>query len=209
MPLDVEELPESSLFVPVRSPPPPLSPRSTSLVPSTPSSPRDRTPTPEPAVRPGDTYASRDEAVSQFSVLNKRPEKVPGILSKSSALNSRYHMVNDVPPVKKPQGPQGVPVGAGRAPPANGLAPGRAAAAAGGRQNGAASANGEDMDAWLESVFHGVVNEGVGDLRNSNALGRRLKGGGDDLPSQVTTTKHIFAKHRLLVVSSIVMSTFL
>lgn len=92
MPLEVDELPDSSN--PPRSLPPPVSPRSSSLAPSTASSPVS-SPHEIPQnsgssnVNSPDLYASREEALSQVSALNKRPDKLPGIISKSSALNSR------------------------------------------------------------------------------------------------------------------------
>jgi len=216
MPLEVDELsdqPVAVLPAPVpisRSPPPPSPappPKRISFVEEPPEQPEP------PRANPKNSYRKSDDAMAQGSALNKRKDRVPDELSKTSVLNSRYaqgHTAADTSKApekgrhrehREPQHPaKQKPV----SPPVADDPPvvkrkTRAASQQQQQQQQQApqkpAGGEEDMSAWLDSVFREALSGGAGGaggagqgLGNPQAVSRHMKGGGDDLQTQVSST---------------------
>ena len=181
MPLDVDEIAEPRMEPRRRESA--ITPRPVVIPPASPPKKEDKpepTPTPPPpappAVKPEDVYALRDEAMSLDSALNKRRERVPDELSKTSVLNNRYIQAS-AEPSPQPAAPAKAvspPVRKQSLPQPQLSRPAPAAA----RQ---AKSNEMDMESWLDGVFQNVYDDNVTHLNNPHALQSRMKGGGDGL----------------------------
>jgi len=217
MPLEVDELPESlivpitpkfrnSVILPPEPVPVPVTLRAVTPVVMTPitlsppivvSTPvRPLTPPTPVYLDPDNVYASKYEALSQVSALNRRSEPVPEELSRTSALNTRYTLAAEInrdarayvappPPVVmrpssyiRPPPPQPQPKIVSQPPRQSRQVPHRDALTKRGKI--ALGGDADNMDFFMDSVFHGIDDD-VSDLNDPFSMEGKIKGGGDNL----------------------------